>query len=117
MLEISEVENVSDYRQLIGFDGNCVTQVLGELPSTALLRQACFFFFQFFEKKKIKDPTLYFLTLLASTDQIGEALSRYGRTRKYLVKCCRGDWKCSAITIKDWQERLALSTNAILSLD
>ncbi len=117
MLRVLKIEGSINEKDLIGFDGNCVTQILGELPSEALLRQACFFFFRYLEKRKIRNPSLFFLTLLAATDQIDEALSKYGQRRRYIIKCCKDSWEFPPTLIKNWEERIALSTNAIISIE
>uniref|UniRef100_A0A2U9ITS3 Uncharacterized protein n=2 Tax=Metallosphaera hakonensis TaxID=79601 RepID=A0A2U9ITS3_9CREN len=118
-MEIREIYGPFD-KKMIGVDENCVTQVILNLPPTSVIRQACYFFFHNNEKIKIKDKSLYFLSLLFSTNQINEALKNSvpaGYSGKfYIIKCCKNDVFSDIIEIKSLDERISLSKNAILSL-
>ncbi|AKV77409.1 hypothetical protein MsedC_2318 [Metallosphaera sedula] len=121
-LEILEltVGNGLDVRSLIKYDENCVTQVVLRLPPVSVIRQACYIFFNGKYKTKIRDKTLYFLTLLNSTDQLSIAMRntvpKDYEGIAYLIKCCKSDIITDQLKISSNQERISLSMNAVLSL-
>ncbi|MCY0849865.1 hypothetical protein [Sulfuracidifex metallicus] len=121
-MEIVElrVKKGSDVRTLIKHDENCVTQVVLRLPPVSVIRQACYIFFNGKNKTKIRDKTLYFLTLVNSTDQLNIAMRntvpKDYEGIAYLIKCCKNDPMTGPLKISSNQERISLSINAVLSL-
>jgi hypothetical protein len=120
MIEISQTTWSADKKNIIRFDGKCVIQVIKDIPPKSVINQACYIFFKTYIKSRIKEPEIYFLTLLYSTSQIANALAHVKFKEGdivYVIKCCEKDINnFEQIQIKDNSERIALSTNAINSL-
>ena len=120
IVQISQTIWDSEKKSMIGFDGKCVIQIIKDLLPKSIINQACYIFFRTYSKSRIKDPEIYFLTLLYSTSQITDALSHVKFTEGesvYIIQCCEGEVShAERIQIKDNTERIALSANAINSL-
>ncbi|MEM0068213.1 MAG: hypothetical protein QW550_00180 [Saccharolobus sp.] len=113
--------NFANFKDLIKYDNNCVTQVLSILPEESILRQACYLFFNQDKHIKIKNPNILFLVLLSPFEQIKDAInfindSNIRKDTLYLIKCCNEDHSSfSKYSIHDNKERLVLTKNALLS--
>ncbi|ARM75880.1 hypothetical protein [Acidianus manzaensis] len=118
MINILKVVFNENLKKQIKFDGHCITQIVKNLPSNAVLRQACYIFFQTYRKSKIKDPTLYFLSLLYSDFQISKVIE-YNKLNEgdnvYIITCCNEVTSRDVISILSNNERLMLTRNAINS--
>ncbi|WP_217451760.1 hypothetical protein [Metallosphaera tengchongensis] len=116
-----KASHIGSKSELIYYDGNCVSQALINLPPESVIRQACYIFFQNFQKRRIKNPTLYFLSLLNSTNQIKKAMENSipdGYTGEfYIIQCCKDEDISDVISIETYEERLALSKNSIFSIE
>lgn len=119
MLTIAKIVIDEHTKDKIKFDQECVTQVTKEIPPESVIRQACYIFFNTYNKSRIKDPSIYFLTLLYSSFQIHKVLERNRlnlNEEAYLIQCCYDpSQKYSKIYISSHQERLMLTRNAINS--
>ncbi|BDC19278.1 hypothetical protein HS5_21680 [Acidianus sp. HS-5] len=120
MIQISQTVWNTEKKNSIRFDGDCIIQIIRDIPPRSVINQACYIFFRTYTKSRIKDPKIYFLTLLYSTSQITDALARVKFNEGdigYIIKCCKKDVnQFERIQIKDNNERIALSANAINSL-
>ncbi len=120
MIQISRTIWNAEKKNIIRFDGNCVTQIIRDIPPMSVINQACYIFFTTYTKSRIKDPEIYFLTLLYSTSQISDALTHVKFNEGdvcYVIRCCKNDInKFERIQIRDNNERIALTANAINSL-
>ncbi|BBD71614.1 hypothetical protein HS1genome_0003 [Sulfodiicoccus acidiphilus] len=103
----------------IGFDGECVTQIVSELPEEVLLRQACYLLFKRIEQGTtlLRRPELEFLLLLSGEKEIRRAKERLGvRKEGYLVTCCKDELYSREVKIENRVTRIALSRNALFIL-
>lgn len=120
MIEVIKVIiNNENIKKKITFEGNCVVQIVKDRIPDSIIRQACYIFFQTYTKSRIKDPTIYFLTLLFSSTQIHEVLTKNKlelANEAYLIRCCKNENVYSRISINSHEERLMLSKNAINSV-
>ncbi|WP_048100096.1 hypothetical protein [Candidatus Acidianus copahuensis] len=120
-VEISETIWKDSLKSSLLFDGKCVTQAVGFKPTEVILRQACFLFFKNFSRsnRKIRSPTILFLTLILGTDQVSEALRKtelVSNKTSYIVKCCLCDREMGKVRIQNDNERLVLTANALASV-
>ncbi|AWR97240.1 hypothetical protein DFR86_06490 [Acidianus sulfidivorans JP7] len=119
MIKIQEINFNEDLKKQIRFDKNCISQIVKRLPYESIIRQACYIFFRTYTRSKIRDPTLYFLSLLYSNSQINKILE-YNKLKDgehgYFVICCNDGLNRSNITITSNDERLMLTRNAINSV-
>ncbi len=119
MLKVNEIVWNQNIRSRTVYDGECVSAVVKELPQLSVIRQACYIFFNV-NNTKIKDKTIYFLSLLNSTTQIKACIERNKLSegdKGYLITCCKEDVSefLDKIDIKDMKERIALTSNAVNS--
>lgn len=108
-----------DIKNKIGFDEKCVTQIVKEFIPESIVRQACYIFAYTYKKSRIRDPSIYFLTLLYSCSQIRKVLEKNkvrANDEAYLIRCCFEQDSYSKISISSHEERVKLTRNAINSV-
>jgi len=126
LIEVQQIEKSNGLilDNLIKSNDNCVTQVLPNLPNNAILRQACYLYFNSLYKARIRNPTIFFLLLLLPFEQIKDAIEYVRNTinsqeKVYLIKCCKnGNYNIDIIreSFLSNQDRFILTKNSLLSI-
>lgn len=104
---------------LIGYDGECVTQIIRELPEEIILRQACSLLFKRIEEGKtiLRNPALELLLLLTGERELSRAKKLIGTPDEgYLFTCCKGEVLDSPTEIKRKETRIVLTRNVVETL-